>query len=116
MKLLPAVLLLFPLAALAANTATLSWQAPTTFSDGSPVGSTPITYNVYQGLQGQAKTKTQSAVTQTSATVSSGLAAGNTYCFTVTAVANSLESAPSNEACKTFPQVAPAAPTALTAQ
>lgn len=101
------------LAHAAPNTAALSWTAPTTHEDGSPVGA--LTFNVYQGLSGQAKSLVGNVGTVT-ATISSGLLGGRTYCWHVTAVetATSLESGPSNEACKTFPPSPPAAPTALT--
>lgn len=96
-----------------APSATLTWTGPTTYSDGSPIDPTTLTYNVYQGLQGQTKVKAQT-VSALTATLSTGMIAGRTYCWAVTAVANSLESAPSGEACKTFPAVAPSAPTGLT--
>ena len=87
------------------NTAILTWEAPT-YSD-------PLTYSIYQGLQGQPKVKVGTTSTL-GATISTGLASGTTVCWHVTAVGNGLESAPSNTACKTFPFQAPAAPTNLT--
>jgi hypothetical protein len=95
----------------AANTtqAALSWTAPTAFADGSAITGT-ITYNVYQGPTG-ALVKVQTGVTSPAATVTSGLTAGTTQCFAVTAVINSIESAQSNTACAAIPFPTPGAPT-----
>ena len=100
--------------AAAVNQAVLAWTAPTTYEDGTPIGP-GLTFNVYQGLQGQAKTKGAN-VSATTVTINTGLLSGKTYCWNVTSALNSLESVPSNEACKTFPVSAPSAPAALTAQ
>lgn len=96
-----------PALALGANTAVLSWDSPLTWEGAT------VTFNIYQGLQGQPKTKlgTVGALTTT---ISSGLASGSNYCWQVSAVANNQESALSNEACKPFPFTTPAAPAALT--
>lgn len=96
-----------PVLAQSANTATISFTRPTTYADGSPLdAATPVTYNLYQGLQGQPKTKV-ATISTTASTVTTGLLGGKTYCWTVSAVANSLEGAQSVEGCKTFPQAAP---------
>jgi hypothetical protein len=100
--------------AYAANQAVLAWTAPTTYEDGTPIGA-GLTFNVYQGLQGAAKVKGPN-VSATTVTINTGLLSGKTYCWNVTSALNSLESVPSNEACKTFPQSAPSAPASLTAQ
>lgn len=116
MNRLAPILVLISLGALAAtpNQAVLSWTAPTTYSDGTPV-TDPITYTVYQGLQGQPKAKGPTGITATTVTISTGLLSGRTYCWAVTAAtATSPESAPSAEACKTFPPAAPEAPANLT--
>lgn len=98
----------------AANTAALAWTAPTQYEDGTPLAAgTVLTYGVYQGVQGQPKSRVATA-TATSATISTGLANGTTYCWAVTAIANGVESAPSAEACKSFPWPATQAPTGLT--
>lgn len=99
------------------NTATLSWTLVTTRTDGSTI-SGAVTYNVYQGATG-AEVKTQSVASGTSTLmISTGLAGGTTVCWKMTAVetATGLESSQTNEACKTFPQAAPTAPTTLTVQ
>jgi len=80
----------------AANQASLSWSAPTTYSDGSPLTGT-LTYTVYQGPQGGTKAKVSSTAT-TTYTVSSGLTQGTTVCWQVSATLNGQESALSNEA------------------
>lgn len=107
--------LLVAASAFAANTAVLTWTPPTAYTDGSPIVGA-LTYNVYQGLQGAPKVKVGSPATTATATISTGLNNGATYCWTVTATQGTNESAPSNEACKTFPLVPPAAPTGLTAK
>jgi hypothetical protein len=104
--------LLISASVMAANTAVLSWTGPTTYSDGSPIVG-PVGYNIYQGVQGQPKVKVGTATT-TGATISTGLNNATIYCWTVTATQAALESAPSNEACKTFPAIPTAAPTGLT--
>ena len=96
-----------PLAALAANTATLDWG----YTSNDPANDNP-TFTVYQGLQGQAKAAAGTTTAKTFS-VSTGMSSGKTYCWVVTASVGANESLPSNEACKTFPAT-PAAPTSLT--
>ena len=100
----------------AVNPAVWSWTAPTTFADGTAIPSTDaITYNLYVGTAGkgsEATTPVQTGITATTITTS-GYAAGAVVCGEVTAVVSGIESARSNEACKTFPDV-PNAPTNLT--
>lgn len=101
----------------APNQAILSWVAPTTHTDGAPIGGTEtLTYTIYQGLQGQAKVKGPTGITGLTVTISSGLLSNRTYCWDVTATssADSIESAHSVEACKTFPASPAEAPTSLT--
>ena len=95
--------------AFAANQAVISFSAPTTYSDGTPI-TLPLSYGVWQGLQGATKTKV-ATVTTTTATVTTGLLSGKTYCWQVDASDGAQTSALSNEACKTFP---PAVPNAVT--
>lgn len=84
--------------------AVLSWVAPTTFTDGSPLTGT-VTYNVYQGPTG-AETLTTTGVTALTWSANpASLTAGSSICWTVTAVVGGVESAPSNEVCKSFPKV-----------
>lgn len=87
--------------AMAANTATITFSAPTKYTDGSSIASgTTITYNLYQGLKGASKTKVGAVVS--GAIVTTGLQSGQEYCWQVTALINGVESAMSNEACKAF--------------
>lgn len=99
----------------AINSATLTWSAPTAYTDGSPIAE-PLTFQVYQGLQGATKVKLGTPAAGTTRTISAGLLGGKTYCWQVSTVAASGESALSNEACKTFPAPLPQAPAALTVQ
>lgn len=89
--------------------ATVSFSAPTTYTDGTSIASTStITYSVFMGLKGQPKGTVASIVT-TSTTITAGLSAGNTYCFEVSATVAGQESAHSNEQCKTFALPVPSA-------
>ncbi|HEY7424670.1 MAG TPA: fibronectin type III domain-containing protein, partial [Gemmataceae bacterium] len=81
----------------------LSWTA----SSGA------ASYNIYRGTSSGGETKIASGVT-TTAYSDSGLSAGTTYFYEVTAVNSVGESGLSNEASATTPSV-PAAPTNLTA-
>jgi hypothetical protein len=96
MKRLLLIALLFPTLSFAANQAVLTWGY-------DMVAFPTATFNVYRGLKGQAKVLSATGVTALTATDSTGLATGSTYCWEVTAVVGGTESAPSNEACKTFP-------------
>jgi hypothetical protein len=87
-----------------AATATVSWSAPSTNTDGSAI-SGALTYNVYQNA-----VKVQSGVAGTSATVTSGLTAGSTQCFTVSAIESGVEGAQSLPACVTLQALTPNAP------
>lgn len=103
--------LALPVAAMAqaaAPSATLSWAAPTVYSDGTAIPSTvTITYNVYQGTSATSLTKVATGVTAVTDSITSGLADGVTYYWAVTAVANSLEGAQSNVVSKSFPAAPP---------
>lgn len=101
------ILMLAPILAFAqaANTATITFIAPTQRADGSAIAGT-ISYKVYQGIKGQTKAAA-GTITATSTTISTGLQAGTEYCWEVTATetiagAAGPESARSNEACKAF--------------
>lgn len=96
----------------AAPSAALSYTAPATNTDGSAISGT-LTYNIYQGLTG-ALVKVQSAVTGLSVTITTGLTAGTTQCFAVTAVEGGVESAQSNTACVAIPKPIPGVPTQVT--
>jgi Kef-type K+ transport system membrane component KefB len=84
------------------RSASITFTRPAQYTDGSVIASNAaISYRVYQGLKGQAKTQV-ATITATATTINTGLAAGSEYCWEVTAVINDVESARSNEACKAF--------------
>lgn len=89
------------------RTATITFTRPTQYTDGSALGSAiTVTYNVYQGAKGSTSKPKVATITSTATTVSSGLQPGET-CWQISAVANGVESALSNEGCKTFAFPAP---------
>ena len=93
----------------ATPTATLSWTPPTTNTDGTPVKG-PLTFNIYQSTTsgGEGTTPAVKGLIGSSASVTTGLQPGTTYYWTATAVdANGVESAQTNEVCKTFPASVP---------
>jgi hypothetical protein len=88
------------------RTATIIFTAPTHYVDGTPIAAdTPLSYHVYQGERGGQKQRV-ATITETAATIDTGLPPGE-MCWEVTAVANGVESARSNEGCKFFPWPAP---------
>lgn len=117
------VALLLPVLALAAGptcvagtkgatpTATITFTAPTTNSDGTPI-STPLTYLLFQGTASGAEVKVNTPVTGSPATITTGLQDNTTiYFYLVVVDANGFNSVPSNEVCKTFPAGVPGAVT-----
>ena len=92
--------------------ATLTWTAPTAYTDGTAIASgVVITYNLYQGPSGQeAATAVSTGITGLTTTITTGLVAGTTTCWQVTANANGQESAKTNEVCKTFAPEVPNPP------
>jgi hypothetical protein len=103
-RLILAALLLaaFPALAQTARTATISFARPTAYVDGTSLGSSvAVSYRVYQGVKGSTSKSLVGTVTSTSTSVTSGIPPGET-CWQVGVVANGVESALSNEACKTF--------------
>lgn len=81
--------------------ATLTWGAPTQFTNGAPI-TTPVTYTVFKGLEGWPQVKVASGVKRLRY-VFPNLPVGKRYCFTVKAVvAGYKPSDPSNVACKTI--------------
>jgi len=95
--------------AAAANQAVISFSAPTTYTDGTPI-TAALSYGVWQGLSGAVKTKV-ATITTTTSTITTGLLSGKTYCWQVDASDGAQTSALSNEACKTF---APPVPSTVT--
>jgi fibronectin type 3 domain-containing protein len=86
----------------ASGSATLSWNAPTTNTDGTPF--TDLSdYKIYYGTQSGNYTTTVNLGTATTY-VANNLASGSTYYFAVTVVSSSgEESGYSNEVSKTIP-------------
>lgn len=87
----------------AAVTASVSWTAPTTNTDGSKITGA-ITYNLYSGATATALPFTavvQKGMSNTLTQVMSGLTAGVQTCFAATAVVATIESAQSTPTCYT---------------
>jgi hypothetical protein len=91
----------------------LGWTTPTQNTDGSTI-TTALTYNAYQGLQGQPLNKIAAGLTVNTLVVSTGLTAGTTQCFAVTALEGTAESAQSNQGCVAVPIPPPSKPNAPT--
>lgn len=84
------------------RTATITFTAPTEYTDGAAITSgTAISYRVFQGTKGSTSKTLVGTITSTSTTINSGLQPGET-CWQVKTVINGVESVASNEACKTF--------------
>jgi uncharacterized cupredoxin-like copper-binding protein len=89
------------------RTATITFTRPTKYVDGTDIAAaTVITYSVYQGTKGSTNKVKVGEITSTATTVTSGLQPGE-VCFQISATANGVEGAKSNEACKTFAHPAP---------
>lgn len=104
MKYLAAILLMFAAVAQAQTPrqAVISFSAPTKYVDGSSIAAgTALSYRVFQGAKGATKVLV-GTITATTETITSGLQPGET-CWQVSVVANGVESAQSEEACKSFP-------------
>lgn len=81
------------------STLTIQWTAPIAYTDGSSIAAgTSVTYNVYGGIQGAIKMVVAPAVSGLSnvQTVTPG-----NWCYQVTAIVASVESASSPESCAT---------------
>jgi hypothetical protein len=103
------LLLAFAAQAQSVPSATITFTAPTTFTDGTPIpAGTVMTYGVYQGAPGATKIKV-ATITATSTTITTGLVGGATYCFTVTAIIAGVGSPQSNEGCKVMALPIPSA-------
>lgn len=109
MKYLAAILLMFAAVAQAQTPrqAVVSFTAATGRTDGSTIAGA-VSYEIYQGLKGATKVKV-GTITTTSATLTTGLAGGNEYCWDVVTVeaGNPAVSVHSAEACKAFSLAAP---------
>jgi hypothetical protein len=98
------------------NTQKVSWVAPTQYTDGTTIPSTvALTYNVYAKLGGAAETKIRAAITGTSITAGA-YPVGQSNCYTITVLANGVESARSAEACAVVQALATKAVTTVVIQ
>jgi len=85
-----------------ARTATITFSRPAQYTDGTAIpATTALTYKVLQGARGATKPQV-GTITATATTINTGLPAGET-CWQIITVANGVDSALSNEACKAFP-------------
>lgn len=90
-----------------APAATLTFTAPTTNTDGTPIA-TPLTYDLFEGTSPSALYPVAKGLTGSPVTVDTGLKDGTTVYFDLTVVdAHGTMSAPSNVVCKTFPSAVP---------
>lgn len=92
-----------------APSVTIKWTPPTQDTSGKALTGA-ITYNVYQYAQGTNPVKVKIGQAPPNATITTGLTAGTTQCFTVTAVVATIESDQSNEACLPVPLPTPPTP------
>lgn len=84
------------------RSAVIGFSRPTQYTDGTAVSaSTALSYKVLQGAKGSASKPVVATITGTSTTINTGLQPGET-CWQIVVVANGVDSAPSNEACKSF--------------
>lgn len=95
------------------GTATLTWVAPTTYTNGAPITGA-LTYNVYRGATAAALTKLTS-VTGLTYIDQAGSATPTTYFYAVTAVQPGVESAETPTVSDTIqaPSLIPSPPTAV---
>lgn len=81
------------------NTQKISWTPPTQYSDGSAVPSTVVlTYNLYAKLGTAAEVKLGSGLS-TSVFTTAAMPVGQRNCYTITVLADGIESPRSAEAC-----------------
>jgi hypothetical protein len=118
-RILSILALLFPVLAFAtaptcvvgkvgiAPAATLTFTAPTTNTDGTPIA-TPLTYDLFEGTSPSTLYPVAKGLTGSPVTVNTGLKDGTTVYFDLTVVdAHGTMSAPSNVVCKMFPSAVP---------
>ncbi len=106
---------------LAAQAETLSWTAPTTYTDGSSIGSATITYMAVWSTSSSLASPT-TLVSSTSATsttfnvTTAGMTRGTTVYFGVRATVGGVNSAYSSALSWLVPTLAPSAPGGLSVQ
>lgn len=91
-----------------APVANLTFPPVTLNADGTAVAA-PVAYNLYQGTSATSLVKVSSTIVAgTANTIKTGLVAGATYYWAVTAVdAAGVEGPQSNVVCKAFPKTVP---------
>lgn len=89
---------------------TVSWTAPTTYTTGAPIGTTPITYNLYKGTSATTLTKVGSVAA--TSYVDSQVTTGTQYFYAVTATCAGCAESAKTPAVAGYP--APAAAAILT--
>ncbi len=90
-----------------APTASITFTAPTTNTDGTALTGT-VTYDLFQGTSSGAEKEVATGLSGSPIAVNTGLADGTTIYWYVEAVNSAGNaSAPSNEVCKTFPAGTP---------
>ncbi len=91
-----------------APTASITFTAPTTNTDGTPIAG-PLTYDILQGTSPSSLSVVAKGVSGSPVLLNTGLSPGTTAYFAVVVVdAHGNQSAMSNVACKTFPASVPA--------
>ena len=106
---------------LVAQAETLSWSAPTTYTDGSSIGSATITYTAVWSTSSSLTSPTTlaSSISGTSTTfnvTTAGMTRGTTIYFGVRATVGGVNSAYSSALSWLVPTLAPSAPGGLTIQ
>lgn len=96
-----------------AATANLTWEAPTTNSDGSPLTDL-ASYKIYREVNGDGNFALLAGVAEPTTTYSDTTLSDGVFCYYVTAVDDTgNESGPSNTACKTIDTILPGSPANL---
>lgn len=104
-----------------AQAETLHWNAPTTYTDGSSIGSATITYTAVWATNSSLNSPTTlaSSVSGTSATfniATAGMPRGSTIYFGVRATVGGVNSAYSSALSWVVPALSPSAPSGLSIQ
>ena len=89
-----------------APSATLTFTAPTTNSDGTPI-TLPLTYTVLMGTTSGGETVLATGDSGSPIVITASLKGGGSYYFELEAVDSNGSSIASNEVCKTFPASVP---------
>jgi hypothetical protein len=81
----------------------LSWDAPTTNIDGSPIVE-PLTYNVYRSRNGSPYRLTKHAgISATKASITENVVSGELNCFEIAAIESGISSSLTLPVCITVP-------------